>query len=522
MNKVCCFAFRRGLSLGLMVLLGTLSAFAAPRPNVVIIYGDDVGFADVGFGGSKMIPTPNIDKLASQGLVFTDGHCSSSVCSPSRFALLTGKHPLRSDGLSVIAPGGPLAINPDTFTLPDLFKKAGYITAVIGKWHLGIGPGEGRVGSADWNGEVKPGPLEIGFDYSFLIPSTNDRVPCVFLRNHRVVNYDPNDPIYLGNGPMPEKTTSTQYPVGKTNPEAMTTMKSVKGHNGSVINGIGRIGYMVGGKAALWDDFTISDVLVEEAQRFIAKQKKDKPFFLYFPSQAIHTPRTPNKRFQGKTELGPRGDSMVEFDWKVGEVMKALKKKGMLEDTIIVLSSDNGPVYIDGYEDGTTISRKTHPGEELDRGHDGSGPYRGGKYMPHDGGTRVPFVFSWPAKVKPGVSAATVGQIDLMASFATLLDIELPEDAAKDSRDLLPVFMGKSDKGVDYLLQGFKAQKALRYKNWKYIPGRRKAKQPEQLYNLDDDIGEQVNLAESNPEMTQHMRDSLQKILTSDSIREFE
>jgi len=472
-----------------LVAMMCVGGVRAEKPNVVIIYGDDVGIGDVGFGGSKMIPTPNIDKLARGGLVFTDGHCSSSVCSPSRFAMLTGQHPLRN-GLSVIAPGGPLAIPTDTFTLPDLFKKAGYHTAVIGKWHLGLGPGEGRVGNADWNGEVKPGPLEIGFDYSFLIPSTNDRVPCVYLRNRRVVNLDPNDPIYISGKPITDKPGSTQYPNGKTHPEAMTTMKSVKGHNGSVINGIGRIGHMVGGKAALWDDYTMSDVLVEEARNYIARQKKDEPFFLYFPSQAIHTPRTPHKRFQGKTELGPRGDSMVEFDWKVGEIMKALKEKGVLKNTIVVLSSDNGPVYIDGYADGTTIDRRNNPGEEFDRGHDGSGPYRGGKYQPHDGGTRVPFVISWPGKIKPGVSDALVGQIDFLASFAALLGVEIPEGEAKDSRNLLSVFMGESDKGVEYLLQGFKAQKALRYKNWKYIPPRRKANVPEQLYNLDQDVGD--------------------------------
>jgi arylsulfatase A-like enzyme len=213
---------------------------------------------------------------------------------------------------------------------------------------------------------------------------------------------------------------------------------------------------------------------------------------------------------------------MVEFDWKAGEIMKALKEKGVLENTIVVLSSDNGPVYIDGYADGTTIDRKNNPGEEFDRGHDGSAAYRGGKYMPHDGGTRVPFVVSWPAKIKPGVSDATVGQIDLFASFAALLDIEIPEGQAKDSRNLLPVFMGESDQGVEYLLQGFKAQKALRYKNWKYIPGRKKANQPEQLYNLELDVGEQHNIIEKNPEMTQQLRDMLKKILQAESMNAFE
>ena len=412
------------------------------------------------------------------------------------------------------------SIATERFTLADLFKKADYHTAVIGKWHLGLGPGAEK-GGTDWNGEVKPGPLEIGFDYSYLIPSTNDRVPCVYLRNHRVVNLDPNDPIFISGKSITDKPGSTQYPNGRLTPEAMTTMKSVKGHNSSVINGIGRMGYMVGGKAALWDDYTVSDVLVEEARKYISSRKNDQPFFLYFPSQCIHVPRTPNKRFQGKTELGPRGDSMVEFDWKVGEIMKALKEKGVLENTIVVLSSDNGPVYIDGYADGTTIDRKNNPGEEFDRGHDGSGPYRGGKYQPHDGATRVPFVISWPGKIEPGgVSDALVGQIDFLASFAALLGVDIPEGEAKDSRNLLPVFMGESDKGVEYLLQGFKAQKALRYKNWKYIPPRRKASVPEQLYNLDQDVGEQDNIIEQNPEMAQHMRDMLKKILAADAIKD--
>jgi len=486
----------------------------AENPNVVIIYGDDVGYGDVGVYGSKMIPTPNIDKLARGGLMFTDGHCSSSVCSPSRYAMLTGEHPIRNN-LSVISHEGGLSIPTDRFTLADLFKKAGYHTAVIGKWHLGIGPGKEK-GGADWNGDVKPGPLEIGFDYSFLIPSTNDRVPCVYLRNHRVVNLDPKDPLYIASKPITDKPGSTQYPDGKKTPEAMTQMKSVKGHRNSVINGIGRMGYMVGGKSALWDDYTMSDVLVEEARKYISSRKKDQPFFLYFPSQCIHTPRTPNKRFQGKTKLGPRGDSMVEFDWKVGEIMKMLEENGLLENTIVVFSSDNGPVYIDGYDDGTTIMGSSG---ENDRGHDASGPYREGKYSIYEGGTRVPLVFSWPGKIKPGVSDALVGQIDFLASFASLLDIEIPEGEANDSRNLLSVFMGESDEGVTYLLQGFKVQRGLRYKNWKYSI---KKNQPEQLYNLDLDVAEQNNVIEQYPEFTQHMRDMLQKLLEADAMNVFE
>jgi len=505
------------IQIGILCLMGALSAFAAEKPNVVIIYGDDVGYGDVGVYGSEMIPTPNIDKLAQGGLMFTDGHCSSSVCSPSRYAMLTGEHPLRNN-LSVISPEGGLAIPTDRFTLADLFRKAGYQTAVIGKWHLGIGPGKEK-GGADWNGDVKLGPLEIGFDYSFLVPSTNDRVPCVYLRNHRVVNLDPEDSLYISSQPITDKPGSSQYPDGKIRPEAMTQMKlmeSHKGHRNSVINGIGRIGYMVGGKSALWDDYTMSDVLVEEARKYIASRKKDEPFFLYFPSQCIHAPRTPNKRFQGKTKLGPRGDSMVEFDWKVGEIMKMLEENGLLENTMVVFSSDNGPVYIDAYDDGCTIMGSSG---ENDRGHDASGPYREGKYSIYEGGTRVPLVFSWPGKIKPGVSDALVGQIDFLATFASLLDVEIPDGEASDSRNLLPVFMGESDEGVTYLLQGFKTQRALRYKNWKYSI---KKTQPAQLYNLDLDVAEQKNLSGQYPEVAQHMRDMLAQILEAEAMNVFE
>ena len=241
------------LTLLTLLLFATMPVHAAERPNVVIIYGDDVGYADVGAYGAKLIPTPNIDKLASEGLVFTDGHCSAATCTPSRFSMLTGIYGFRH-GIRVLAPNAPMTIKPDMFTLPELFKEADYQTAVIGKWHLGLGDGETPV---DWNADVKPGPLEIGFDYSFLLPSTNDRVPCVYLEDHRVVNLDPSDPLYVGK--KPDGAKSTEYPDGKKDRSAMTYYQSSHGHNNSVINGIGRIGYQWGGKAALWDDETMAD-----------------------------------------------------------------------------------------------------------------------------------------------------------------------------------------------------------------------------------------------------------------------
>lgn len=499
-----------------IALCAAAMSAVAKKPNVVIIYGDDVGFGDVGAYGSKMIPTPNIDQLAVDGLRFTDGHCSAATCSPSRFSMLTGVHGFRY-GVRVLPPNAPLSIPTDIMTLPKLFQQAGYATGVVGKWHLGIGK---KGVATDWNGDVKPGPLEIGFDSSFLLPSTNDRVPCVYLRGHRVLNLDPKDPLFVGSKKAVESQKgSTQYPDGRTDREAMTYYQSTHGHNQSIINGIGRIGYMAGGKAALWDDETMADVFVKEAKDYIAANK-DKPFFLYFSSQDIHVPRAPHPRFQGKTKLGYRGDAMVAFDWATGEIMKALEAHGLTENTIVIFSSDNGPVYDDGYDDGTTVPTSTR---EADRGHDGSGIWRGGKYQIYEGGTRVPLIIRWPAKIKPGVSEAMVNQIDFIASFAELFGIDLPDNEARDSRSTLAAFLGKDPKGLDYMIEEA-SSKALRLGDWKYIPGnepknkKKKAKKAE-LYNLDKDPSEQDNVASKHPEKVEEMDTLLKKLIKADGVR---
>ncbi|VGO17432.1 Arylsulfatase [Pontiella desulfatans] len=504
-------------SLALFPLFIGLAVSAAQRPNVVIIYGDDVGFADIGINGSVMIPTPNIDQLALEGLNFTDGHCSAATCTPSRFSMLTGLLAFRHNA-RVLPPDAPLLIPTDKLTLPKLFKQAGYHTAVIGKWHLGIGtPGV----QTDWNGDVKPGPLEIGFDYSFLLPSTNDRVPCVYLRNHRVVNHDPNDPIHVGKTLNDvQKPGSTQYPDGRTNRESMTVYQSTHGHNDSVINGIGRIGYMSGGKAALWDEQTISDVFVDEAHAYIKEHRKE-PFFLYFASQDIHVPRYPHPRFQGATQLGHRGDAMVAFDWTVGQIMRALKKYDLEQNTIVIFSSDNGPVYDDGYADGTTVLCSQ---EESDRGHDASSVWRGGKYQIYEGGTRVPFIIRWPAKIKPGLSPAMVNQVDFMASFAHLLGVELPENEAIDSRNILPAFLGETKVGHQYMVEESFGL-ALRDRHWKYIepvqPKWPQGRDPieESLHDLNADPAEQVNFAPLHPEKAENMKAILNKLRTGTGAR---
>lgn len=508
-------------AVGLFCIVAGLAnaAGSQERPNVVIIYGDDVGIGDVGVYGSELIPTPNIDKLAAEGRVFTDGHCSASTCTPSRFSMLTGRHGFR-DGAAILPPNAPLSIPTDILTLPKLFQQAGYETAVIGKWHLGLGQ---KGVHTDWNGDVKPGPLEIGFDYSFLLPSTNDRVPCVYLENHRVVNLDPADPLFLGFSPKPPKgaENSTRYPDGKKNREAMTYYQSTHGHNQSVINGIGRIGYQFGGKSALWNDETMADEFTERAKKYITA-KRDKPFFLYFASQDIHVPRAPHPRFQGKTTLGHRGDAMVQFDWVTGQIMKVLEETGQKENTIVIFSSDNGPVYDDGYDDGTVV-KTSH--KEVDQGHDGSGIWRGGKYQIYEGGTRVPFIIRWPAGLEPGTSDAMVNQIDFVASFSKLLNVELAGEDACDSRDMLAAFLGDDTHGLPYMIEESHDRLALRRDSWKYIQGRRDRKtkavvgNPE-LFNLDEDPGERRNLIRQHPEVAEELESLLDKLVSQGRIRQ--
>ncbi len=495
----------------------TVAQTDGTKPNVVLIYGDDVGYGDVGVYGSEKILTPNIDRLAKDGLVFSDGHSTAPTCSPSRYAMLTGCYGFRQ-GLGILSFNAPLSIAVDRFTLPRVFKQAGYATAIIGKWHLGLGnadPSSDRPRStADWNGEVKPGPLEVGFDYSFLLPNTNDRVPCVYLRNHRVVNLDPKDPLWVQGFPAPRDPRSTTYPDGRKNPEAMTYYRNSRGHNHSVINGIGRGGSMAGGKSALWDDETMADTFLEEAQEYIAANK-DKPFFLFFSSQDIHCPRAPHKRFQGKTDLGYRGDAMVALDWVAGQLMDTLEEHGLAENTIVIFSSDNGPVYDDGYNDGTTV-RPTSG--EVDGGHDASGPYRGGKYQLYEGGTRVPFIIRWPGKIQPGTSEALVSQVDFLASFAALLNVDVPKDQATDSRNMMSAFLGKDRQGRPHLIEEGYWKLALRKGAWKYIALDEKHKKKAELYNLDEDISEQDDLLDRHPEVAAEMARLLQSLVEGGTL----
>lgn len=484
----------------------------ATKPNVVFIYADDVGYGDLGVYGSKLIPTPNLDQMAKESLMFTNGHCAAATCTPSRFSMLTGIHAFRHD-VSILPPDAAATIRPELFTLPQLFKKAGYQTAVIGKWHLGLGDG---ITPVNWNADIKPGPLEIGFDYSFLLPSTNDRVPCVYVENYRVVGLDPKDPLFLEK--KPDGVTCTEYPDGIKNPEAMTYYKSTHGHNVSVINGIGRIGRQFGGKAALWNDETMADEFVKQTKKYIISRKKDQPFFLYFSSQDIHVPRAPHPRFKGKSKLSYRGDAMVQLDWATGEIIKSLDDNGFTDNTIVIFSSDNGPVYDDGYDDGTKVHTST---KEVDNGHDGSGPFRGGKYQIFEGGTRVPFIIKWPGKIQPGKSDALVNQIDFMASFANMLGIKLENNQGIDSRDILTTLIGKSNDGLDYSITEALTQVAIRKGSWKFIKAyskrnKKKNAQGPQLFNLATDVGEQKNIIKNHPDISAELENLLDSVIKAE------
>jgi len=473
-------------------------------PNVVLIYIDDLGYGDVGCYDSNTIQTPNIDNLASTGILFTQGHCSSASCTPSRFSMLTGGYAFRKEGTGIARGDAAMIIDPNTRTLADLFSEAGYITGVVGKWHLGLGPD----GGPDWNGYISPGPQDIGFDYSFLIPATGDRVPCVYTENGKVLGLDPNDPITVS---FREKVGD--WPTGKENPELLK-MHPSHGHNQTIVNGISRIGYMTGGKDALWVDEHMADAITGKALEFIEEHKNEK-FFLYYSTHDIHVPRVPHPRFVGKSGMGPRGDAILEVDWAAGEIMNKLETLGLTENTIVIFTSDNGPVIDDGYKDQAV---------ELLGNHKAAGPLRGGKYSAFNAGTQVPFIVAWPGRIEPGKSDTRVSQVDFMASFAKMLGLELGANDAIDSFEMLDELLGKSDEDRAHIVHQGNSAMALIEGDWKYIaPSNRPSynkntdietgANPEpQLYNLKDDIGEINNLAGENPDKLKEMEELFKKI----------
>jgi len=470
------------------------------QPNIIFIYADDLGYGDVSAYGATELSTPNMDKLANGGVKFTSGYATSATCSPSRFALLTGTYPWRNKNVKILDGTAPLLIDTTQVTIPKMLKAKGYHTGIVGKWHLGLGNGH-----VDWNKHVSPGPNEVGFDYSYIMAATQDRVPTVYIKNGYVENLDPNDPIKVD-----YKKNFKGEPTGTNNPELLKMFGDPQ-HSNSINNGVPRIGYMKGGESAKWIDEDMADKFLAEAQNYI-KEQKNNPFFLYYALQQPHVPRTPHSRFVGTSGMGPRGDVIIEADWCLGELLKTLEAEGILENTLIVLSSDNGPVLDDGYADSAV--------EKLGK-HKPWGELRGGKYSLLEAGTRVPFVTYWKGTIEPHVSEALVSQVDLLASLAALVDTNVPKT---DSQNLMDVFLGKNNEGRKNLIIEATTRTAFRQGNWVLIPPYKgpavnKIKNIEtgnskefQLYNLKEDIGQKNNLAKTNPEKLQEMIENFEAI----------
>ncbi|MEG1616245.1 MAG: arylsulfatase [Bacteroidales bacterium] len=482
-------------------LFATSAKAQVKKPNVIVILADDIGYGDLSCNGEKTIQTPNVDKLAARGVRFTDAHAVAATSTPSRYSMLTGHYSWRRNDTHIADGDAGMIIKPEQFTVADLFQKNGYKTAAIGKWHLGLGDKKGK---QDWNGFITPGLKDIGFDYSYIMAATGDRVPCVFVENQKIVNLDANDPIEVSYSKPFEGE-----PLGSTHPELLTILRPSKnhGHDQAIVNGVSRIGYMKGGKSALWFDQDIADSITSHGIGFI-EEHKDHPFFMYFATNDIHVPRVPHPRFRGKSGMGPRGDALLEFDWSVGQILETLEKNNLTENTIIILSSDNGPVVDDGYQD---------QAEELLGDHRPWGPFRGGKYSNFEAGTRVPFIVSWPGTVKPSVSEALVSQVDMLASFASLLGDQLPSGAGMDSKDQLRAWFGKDKNGRDYVIERANGISVSDGK-WKYIEPNRAARFNRltktelgndtlpQLYNLRKDKGEKINVAASNRKKVEELK----------------
>ena len=467
-------------------LVLAVAARAADLPNIVFILSDDVGYGDVGCYGANQVKTPHIDRLAREGTRFTDAHSTGSVCTPTRFAFISGRYAWRQAGTGIAPGNATLLISPETPTVASVLKQAGYQTGIVGKWHLGLG-----TTTPDFNTDLKPGPIELGFGYSFIIPATGDRVPCVFVENHRVVGLDPADPITVSYG----KPIGSE-PTGLTHPEKLI-IKADRNHSQAIVNGVSRIGYMTGGKAALWKDEDIADTLARKSVAFLERQKSGQPFFLYLATHDIHEPMVPHPRFRGTSGCGWRGDVIHQLDWTVGEVLKTLDRLGFAQNTLVIFTSDNGGAIKNTYDDGTNHLHALQPP---------NGILRGNKGQLYEGGHRVPFIARWPGKIPAGVeSAALMGHVDMMRTFAALTAQKIPAGAAPDSVDVSAALLGrKGAKGRDSLVLQNNGQSplALRVGAWKLL---QKPNGASELYNLATDLTEKQDVAAKEPERVKAM-----------------
>lgn len=500
-------------------LIAQGQATGETRPNIVVIVADDLGYGDVGCYGATRLKTPAVDRLAAEGVRFTRGYAPSSTCTPTRYSLFTGEYAWRqSSKRTGILPGdAPLSIEPGRLTLPEALRRAGYFTGAIGKWHLGLGDGKTTV---DFNQRIKPGPLEVGFNYCHIIPATVDRVPSVWIENDRVVGLDPADPIKVSY----EGDLGVE-PTGLAHPELLR-QRADKQHSGTVINGISRIGFMQGGNSARFKDEELASTVVKKSVQFL-ESHREAPFFLYVGLFEPHVPRVAEPPFAGRSELGVRGDVIQQLDWATGEILKALDRLHLAENTLVIFTSDNGPVLFDGYFDGAKENVKDHRP---------AGGLRGWKYLVYEGGCRVPLIARWPARIRPRVSEQMFSLIDLTATLGHIAGAKVSATDSPDSLDLAPVLLGETtaDLRDHTVLHGISDTLALRAGDWKYIPATRRgaasgvgganaadlrfAENPigsALLFNLRDDPAETKNVITQFPEKAVELQTRLAALTAS-------
>lgn len=496
------------------------SAAESKNPNIIYILADDLGYGDVScYNAESKIQTPHIDRLAAQGIKFTDAHTPSAVCTPTRYGILTGRYCWRTRLKYRVLDGfDPSLIEEDQLTVPSLLKQSGYDTACVGKWHLGMQwtdrsgqplPAVSidrrqrpRVGdNVDFTKPVKGGPIDVGFDWYYGISASLNMSPFCFIENDR--------PVIIPT--IPSERISTEF---------LSVDKGMRS-----------------------PDFTISGVmptLTGQAVRYIERHSKaapDRPFFLYFPLTAPHLPLVPNDEFRGKSQAGEYGDFVLEVDATVGAIMEALKRSGEVENTLIIFTSDNGGLYHwwkPQEADDVKNYRLTHRAKHVkERGHQGNAHLRGTKADIWEGGHRVPFIASWPDHVPAGsTSDALVELTDLIATCAAITKTKLPAGAGKDSRNFLPALLGKKSKeplrefAVHHSLWG---HFAVRQGPWKMIPLRGsggftypreikpvKGEPAGQLYNLKEDPSETKNVWSEHPDVVQRLSLLLKKVQKED------
>jgi len=506
-------SFLTGVGLTTLSFLGARSSLTADTrkqldengdmPNVVLIYADDLGYGDIGCYGATKVKTPNIDRLAREGRMFSDAHSASAVCTPSRYALLTGEYPFRQEKEGTWGPlshKSGLIIDTNELTLGQLFKDGGYSTACIGKWHLGFGKTP-----CDWNKPLRPGPLELGFDYYFGVPKVNSGPPYVYVENDRIVGWDSDDPI-IEKGKPPSPTP--EFPEKRKN-------------------------FFAGARKAheIYDDEKTGTLLTEKAIGWI-KENRDTPFFLYFATTNIHHPFTPHPRFKGTSACGRYGDFIHELDWMVGELLRTLNELQLTKNTLLIFTSDNGGMFNDGGKDAWKA------------GHCMNAHLLGFKFGAWEGGHRIPFIARWPRHVKPGSrSSQLLCNVDLLATMAALLGHKLELDDAVDSFNMLEALLSDAEIPIrDHVVLAprLKSNLALRKGKWIYISGQgdggfandrggpravalskrknsdiapngeiRKDAPKQQLYDLYADVSQKTNVIREHPEIAEQLKELL-------------